>query len=353
MRKQNDEFKASLSNIRELPNYLERINQNIINIEKKIQKENKFSLNKSTSRRNIKENLTEANEIQNIIKTSVDGINQVLTERKKKQINIEIPNQPKIYQRPIKNKINSRYQEVKTAPNENLKAKDTSKSPHKNYQFKPKVKKENKKIFIPKNEIAKSSHIKSGNINTNSISTNSNIYNKSFPQDATASDIMKLMLFFNEYLINTNLIKDNFSTDDISLMNSYSLFLSNTIHSISKTKSESKKEEISIKEKKVVKIQRKWREHKISKIAKSKSNIKTELKNMLITNFIENEGFIALKLIGLMNTSIDTFISLKSKEDLTNQLIDINLCSLSKEREHELYKKFITYTLTIKKENYL
>lgn len=353
MRKQNDEFKASLSNIRELPNYLERINQNIINIEKKIQKENKFSLNKSTSRRNIKENLTEANEIQNIIKTSVDGINQVLTERKKKQIKIEIPNQPKIYQRPIKNKINSRYQEVKTAPNENLKAKDTSKSPHKNYQFKPKVKKENKKIFIPKNEIAKSSHIKSGNINTNSISTNSNIYNKSFPQDATASDIMKLMLFFNEYLINTNLIKDNFSTNDISLMNSYSLFLSNTIRSISKTKSESKKEEISIKEKKVVKIQRKWREHKISKIAKSKSNIKTELKNMLITNFIENEGFIALKLIGLMNTSIDTFISLKSKEDLTNQLIDINLCSLSKEREHELYKKFITYTLTIKKENYL
>lgn len=353
MRKQNDEFKASLSNIRELPNYLERINQNIINIEKKIQKENKFSLNKSTSRRNIKENLTEANEIQNIIKTSVDGINQVLTDRKKKQINIEIPNQPKIYQRPIKNKINSRYQEVKTAPNENLKSKDTSKSPHKTYQFKPKVKKENKKIFIPKNEIAKSSHIKSGNINTNSISTNSNIYNKSYPQDAKASDIMKLMLFFNEYLINTNLIKDNFSTDDISLMNSYSLFLSNTIHSISKTKSENKKEEITIKEKKIVKIQRKWREHKISKIAKSKSNIKTELKNMLITNFIENEGFIALKLIGLMNTSIDTFISLKSKEDLTNQLIDINLCSLSKEREHELYKKFITYTLTIKKENYL
>ena len=162
MRKQNDEFKASLSNIRELPNYLERINQNIINIEKKIQKENKISLNKSTSRRNIKENLTEANEIQNIIKTSVDGINQVLTERKKKQINIEIPNQPKIYQRPIKNKINSRYQEVKTAPNEIVKVKDKSKSPHKTYQFKPKVKKDNKKIFIPKNEISKSTHIKSG-----------------------------------------------------------------------------------------------------------------------------------------------------------------------------------------------
>ena len=43
MRKQNDEFKESLSNIRELPNYLERINQNIINIEKKIQKENSKS----------------------------------------------------------------------------------------------------------------------------------------------------------------------------------------------------------------------------------------------------------------------------------------------------------------------
>ena len=349
MRKQNDEFKASLSNIRELPNYLERINQNIINIEKKIQKENKIALNKSTSRRNIKENLTEANEIQNIIKTSVDGINQVLTERKKKQINIEIPNQPKIYQRPIKNKINSRYQEVKTAPNEIVKVKDKSKSPHKTYQFKPKVKKDNKKIFIPKNEISKSTHIKSGG----NINTNSNIYNKSFPQDAKASDIMKLMLFFNEYLINTNLIKDNFSIDDISIMNSYSSFLSKTIRSISISKKENKKEEISIKEKKVIKIQRKWREHKISKIAKSKSNIKTELKNMLITNFIENEGFIALKLIGLMNTSIDTFISLKSKEELTSQLIDINLCSLSSESKHELYKKFITYTLTIKKENYL
>lgn len=177
------------------------------------------------------------------------------------------------------------------------------------------------------------------------ISTTHNMFNKSFPKDATSKDIMKLMLFFNEYLV--NYAKTNLNEKEIEVINSYSKFLSDSIIPSSE-KNNNKKEEENYKvgenEEKYIKIQRKWREYKMKSLIQEKK-IENELKKMLISNFIEKEGFNLRKIIGMMNSSLEEFITIKTKDILTKQLIDINEKTLSLTDKNNLYRNYINYKL--------
>ena len=74
-------------------------------------------------------------------------------------------------------------------------------------------------------------------------------------------------------------------------------------------------------------------------------NIENELKKMLISNFVEKEGFNLRKIIGMMNSSLEDFIKIKTKDILAKQLIDINEKTLSLTDTNNLYRNYINYKL--------
>ena len=85
-----EEFNGTLSNLADLPNYLEKINQNILNIDKKISNQISKENNKMTPKvnslrvkysdnKNKKEDL---NELKNIVMKSIEGINGIIDDEK-------------------------------------------------------------------------------------------------------------------------------------------------------------------------------------------------------------------------------------------------------------------------------
>ena len=178
------------------------------------------------------------------------------------------------------------------------------------------------------------------------ITGSNNIYSKGFPKEANVDDIMKMMLFFNEYLMKNNSSK--FSKEDRINIITYSNFLCDHLiknKPITQTKEEVLYEE---KEKQCILIQRKWRKYKSKEFIKG-SNINDEFRKMLISNFVEKEGFGIRKIIGMMNSSIDEFIKLKSKDIISEEIVDIYKGNLSSSKKDTLYKGYINYNLMKKK----
>ena len=178
------------------------------------------------------------------------------------------------------------------------------------------------------------------------ITGSNNIYSKGFPKEANVDDIMKMMLFFNEYLMKNNSSK--FSKGDRINIITYSNFLCDHLiknKPITQTKEEILYEE---KEKQCILIQRKWRKYKSKEFIKG-SNINDEFRKMLISNFVEKEGFGIRKIIGMMNSSIDEFIKLKSKDIISEEIVDIYKGNLSSSKKDTLYKGYINYNLMKKK----
>ena len=178
------------------------------------------------------------------------------------------------------------------------------------------------------------------------ITGSNNIYSKGFPKEANVDDIMKMMLFFNEYLMKNNSSK--FSKEDRINIITYSNFLCDHLiknKPITQTKEEILYEE---KEKQCILIQRKWRKYKSKEFIKG-SNINDEFRKMLISNFVEKEGFGIRKIIGMMNSSIDEFIKLKSKDIISEEIVDIYKGNLSSSKKDTLYKGYINYNLMKKK----
>ena len=179
------------------------------------------------------------------------------------------------------------------------------------------------------------------------ISGSNNIYTKGFPKEANVDDIMKMMLFFNEYLMKNN--SSNFSKEERVNMISYSNFLCEQLIK-KRPLSQGKEEEVIMeeKEKKCLLIQQKWRKYKSKEYIKG-SNINEEFRKMLISNFVEKEGFGIRKIIGMINSSIDEFIKLKSKDIISEELVDIYKGNLSSSKRDTLYKGYINYNLMKKK----
>ena len=177
----------------------------------------------------------------------------------------------------------------------------------------------------------------------NSSGVNSvNIYSKDIPKNIEINDILKMMLFYNEYILS----KENFNNNDKMIMNSYSSFLCDKILQSDNKKcisDDNEDEIIDNKEKSVMIIQRKWRDYKINNYLKrnKNKNINDELRKFTVDNFIDKEGFGIRKVIGNLNLSLENFINLKQKNNFIKELKKGILGFNNKQEKYKFYKEYI------------
>ena len=177
----------------------------------------------------------------------------------------------------------------------------------------------------------------------NSHKVNSiNVYSKDIPKNVEINDILKMMLFYNEYILS----KENFNNNDKMIMNSYSSFLCDKILQSDNKKcisDDNEDEIIDNKEKSVMIIQRKWRDYKLKKYLKNKKNknINNELRKLIVDNFIEKEGFGIRKVIGNLNLSLENFINLKHKNHFIKEVKKGIIGFNKKKEKYKYYKEYI------------
>ena len=166
-------------------------------------------------------------------------------------------------------------------------------------------------------------------------------YGKEFPANINTNDVLKLMLFFNEYIINNNLLHDC-KGQNRKLMNDYSKYIS------SKIKVDFPQENDIVVDpsiKCVKKIQRKWRKRKIDKFLKKNKKSETEeLKKMVVNKYIQKSGFKVKKILGLFNTIVENFDIINKQPDINEMFYQIQKLTHNKLTEYEknlLYKEFI------------
>ena len=167
-------------------------------------------------------------------------------------------------------------------------------------------------------------------------------YSKEFPNKINTNEILKLMLFFNEYLINNNLLSDYYDIENKKLLNDYSKYIS------SKIKVDFPQEHDIVVDpsiKCVKKIQRKWRKRKIDKyLEKNKKTETDELKHMIVNKYIEKSGYKIKKIIGLFNTVVENFDHINQQTDINELFYQIQKLIHNKLTDYEknvLYKQYI------------
>jgi hypothetical protein len=167
-------------------------------------------------------------------------------------------------------------------------------------------------------------------------------YSKEFPGKINTNEILKLMLFLNEYIINNNLLNDYYEKENTKLLNDYSKYIS------SKIKVDFPQEEDIVVDPtiKCVKIiQRKWRKKKVEKyLEKNKKNEKNELKQMIVNDYIKKSGYKIKKILGLFNTIVENFDIIDKQPDINELFYRIQKIIHNKLTEYEkylLYKEFI------------
>ena len=167
-------------------------------------------------------------------------------------------------------------------------------------------------------------------------------YSKEFPNKINTNEILKLMLFLNEYLINNNLLNDYYDKNNKKVLDDYSKYIS------SKIKVDFPQEQDIIVDSSVEcvkKIQRKWRKRKIDKyLEKNKKSKVTELKHMIVNKYIKKSGYKIKKILGLFNTIVENFDNIKNQPDINELFYQIQKLIHNKLTEYEknlLYKEFI------------
>ena len=167
-------------------------------------------------------------------------------------------------------------------------------------------------------------------------------YGKEFPSKINTNEILKLMLFFNEYLINNNLLSDYQDEKNRKLLNDYSKYISNKIK-VDFPQEQDIVVDPSIKC--VKKIQRKWRKRKFDKyLEKNKKSEIQELKSMIVNKYIKNSGFKIKKILGLFNTIVENFDSVNKELEINEMFYQIQKLIHNKLTIYEknlLYKEFI------------
>jgi hypothetical protein len=172
------------------------------------------------------------------------------------------------------------------------------------------------------------------------------IYSKKFPYElGNTNDILKLMLFLNEYLINNNLLKDYYKPQNRNLLNEYSKYLTSIIdinypEAIEINHSELDKVVNSAKI-----IQRYWRNKTIKKYLGKHNKENHELKKMVVNNYIKKSGYKVKKIIGLYNSLVEDFENLSYYDNDLNEMFHytkkIINNNLTKYEKNLLYKNFI------------
>ena len=166
------------------------------------------------------------------------------------------------------------------------------------------------------------------------------IYSKEFPNKIKTNNMMKLMLFLNEYLINNNLLDDYYDINNRNKLDNYSKFLCEQINidfpqendvNIDKMVSSAKK------------IQRMWRKKKIEKFI-GKNSEENELKKMVINKYIRSAGFKIKKIIGLFNSLVDDFNNIENEKETEEMFYNIQQLikrKLTPYEKNNLYKEYI------------
>ena len=181
-------------------------------------------------------------------------------------------------------------------------------------------------------------------ININNSQALKQLYSKEFPKKIKTNDILKLMFFLNEYIINYNLLDDYYLKKNKKLLNDYSKFLATKINLNYPNETDIVVDDFVNKTKI---IQRNWRKLKVEKfLEKNKLDKEKEIKNMIINNYIEKAGYKIKKFFGLFHNLIEQFILLDNKD-----CFDINKCfnflakiitnNLSNYEKNELYRDYI------------
>ena len=174
-------------------------------------------------------------------------------------------------------------------------------------------------------------------ININNSQALKQLYSKEFPKKIKTNDILKLMFFLNEYIINYNLLDDYYLKKNKKLLNDYSKFLATKINLNYPNETDIVVDDFVNKTKI---IQRNWRKLKVEKfLEKNKLDKEKEIKNMIINNYIEKAGYKIKKFFGLFHNLIEQFNLLDSKDIFSVMENNINKCFY-------LTKKIITKKLT-------
>ena len=187
-------------------------------------------------------------------------------------------------------------------------------------------------------------------INNNNSQILKKLYSKEFPSKIKTNDILRLMLFLNEYIINNNLLDDYYLPKNRQILDEFSKFLSSKIILNYPRESDIDMDEVVNKTKI---IQRFWRKKKIKKYLEGlkNDNEEKELKKMIINNYIEKSGVKTKRILGLFHNTlenfclIDTNVRYSSNDNnifkslyYVQKLIMKDLTSFEK---NELYKDYI------------
>ena len=183
------------------------------------------------------------------------------------------------------------------------------------------------------------------NYNTNNSSQNvhtilNKIYSKEFPTKIKTNNIMKLMLFLNEYLINNNLLDDYYDINNRNKLDSYSTFLCEQINIDFPQETDVNIDKMINN---VKKIQRMWRKKKIEKFI-GKNNEENELKRMVMNKYIKRAGFKVKKIIGLFNSLVEDFDNIGNQQEMEEMFYNIQQIikrKLTPYEKNNLYKEYI------------
>ena len=194
-------------------------------------------------------------------------------------------------------------------------------------------------------------HAKTQNIfhNRNNSQFLKNLYSKEFPSKIKTNDVLKLMLFLNEYIINNNLLDDYYLPQNRQILDEYSKFLSSKIFL-----NYAKENDISIDNvvNKTKIIQRNWRKRKIKNyLQQNKYEEEKEMKKMIVNNYIEKSGYTTKKMLGLFHNLIENFYLTNNNDKTSSNKYDINkifyyiqkliMKDLTTFEKNELYKDYI------------
>jgi len=186
-------------------------------------------------------------------------------------------------------------------------------------------------------------------MNTNNSQILKQLYSKEFPLKIKTNDILKLMLFLNEYIINNNLLDDYYQERNRKILDDYSKFLAGKINLNYPIENDIIVDDFVNKTKI---IQRNWRKLKVMKyLEKNKFEEGKEIKKMVINNYIEKAGYKIKKFFGLFHNLIEQFTLLDNINDFNLNENNINKCfyfvqkiitnNLSSFEKNELYRNYI------------
>ena len=186
-------------------------------------------------------------------------------------------------------------------------------------------------------------------MNINNSQILKQFYSKEFPLKIKTNDILKLMLFLNEYIINNNLLDDYYQEKNRKILDDYSKFLAGKINLNFPIENDISVDDFVNKTKI---IQRKWRQIKVMKyLEKNKFEENKEIKKMVINNYIEKAGYKIKKFFGMFHNLVEQFTLLENKNDFNMVDNNINKCfyfvkqiitnNLSNFEKNELYKDYI------------